>query len=50
VQETSFSARTNFDLNDDTVWGYNGSGNLTWGNALGEANYYKVAIQQKQFM
>jgi hypothetical protein len=39
VQETSFSARTNFDLNDDTFWGYNG-GNLTWGNALGEANYY----------
>ena len=39
VQETSFSARTNFTQNDDTFWGYNG-GNLTWGNALGEANYY----------
>ena len=39
VQETSFSTRTNFDQNDDTFWGYNG-GSLTWGNALGEANYY----------
>ena len=39
VQETSFSARTNFDQNDDTFWGYNG-GALTWGNALNEANYF----------
>jgi hypothetical protein len=39
VQETSFSARTNFTQNDDTYWGYNG-GNLTWGNALNEANYF----------
>ena len=39
VQETSFSARTNFTQNDDSFWGA-GSSNLTWGNALGEANYY----------
>ena len=37
VEETSFSARTNFDLNDTPSWG---GYTLTFGNALAEANYY----------
>ena len=49
VQETSFSTRTNFDLNDDTFWGYNG-GSLTWGNALGEANYFSGYVADAYYI
>ena len=49
VQETSFSARTNFDQNDDTFWGYNG-GALTWGNALNEANYFSGYVADAYYI
>jgi len=49
VQETSFSTRTNFDQNDDTFWGYNG-GNLTWGNALAEANYFSGYVAEAVYV
>ena len=49
VQETSFSARTNFTQNDDSFWGA-GSSNLTWGNALGEANYYSGYVAEAVYV
>jgi len=48
-QETSFNTRTNFDLNDDTFWGYNG-GSLTFGNALNEANYYSGYVAEAVYV